>query len=91
MWRTQLKNCNCPCFKSAAIGCLHEASEAFLVSKCPFIPVKKKFSNYRLNLIRTVKQIIIADNLKFLDMSHFAYVCKTKGENGISYLISEMA
>ena len=28
-----------PMFQSAAIGCLHEASEAFLVSKCPFIPV----------------------------------------------------
>ena len=24
-------------------------------------------------------------------MSHFAYSCKTKGENGISHLISEMA
>ena len=31
-----------PMFQSAAIGCLHEASEAFLVSKCPFIPVKRK-------------------------------------------------
>ena len=60
-----------PMFQSAAIGCLHEVSEAFIVSKCPFVPVlkrKKKFSNYRLSLIRTVKQIIIADNSKFLDM-----------------------
>ena len=31
-----------PMFQSAAIGCLHEASEAFLVSKCPIIPVRKK-------------------------------------------------
>ena len=31
-----------PMFQSAAIGCLHEASEAFLVSKCPFIPMKRK-------------------------------------------------
>ena len=29
-------------FQSAAIGCLHEASKAFLVSKCHFIPVKRK-------------------------------------------------
>ena len=32
-----------PMFQSAAIGCLHEVSEAFLVSKCPFIPVKEKY------------------------------------------------
>ena len=31
-----------PMFQSAAIGCLHEVSEAFLVSKCPVIPVRKK-------------------------------------------------
>ena len=31
-----------PMFQSAAIGCLHEASEAFLVSKCPVIHVRKK-------------------------------------------------
>ena len=31
-----------PMFQSVAIGCLHEASEAFLVSKCPIIPVRKK-------------------------------------------------
>ena len=31
-----------PMFQSAAIGCLHEASEAFLVSKCPVVPVRKK-------------------------------------------------
>ena len=31
-----------PMFQSAAIGCLHETSEAFLVSKCPFISVRKK-------------------------------------------------
>ena len=24
-------------------------------------------------------------------MSHFSYLCKTEGENGISHLISEMA
>ena len=57
-----------PMFQSVAIGCLHKASEAFLVSECPFIPVKKKFSNYRFSLIRTVKHIIIADNSIFLDM-----------------------
>ena len=28
-----------PMFQSAAIGCLHEATEAFLVSTCAFIPV----------------------------------------------------
>ena len=44
-----------PMFQSAAIGCLHEASEAFLVSKCPIVPVRKKFSNYRFSLICTVK------------------------------------
>ena len=44
-----------PMFQSAAIGCLHKASEAFLVSKCPIIPVRKKFLNYCLSLIRTVK------------------------------------
>ena len=27
----------------------------------------------------------------YLHMSHFAYACKTKGKNGISRLISEMA
>ena len=31
-----------PMFQGVAIGCLHEASEVFLVSECPFIPVKKK-------------------------------------------------
>ena len=31
-----------PMFQSVAIGCLHKASEAFLVSKCPFVPVKRK-------------------------------------------------
>ena len=31
-----------PMFQSAVIGCLHEASEAFLVSKCPILPVRKK-------------------------------------------------
>ena len=31
-----------PMFQSAAIGCLHEASEAFLVSKCPIHTCKKK-------------------------------------------------
>ena len=31
-----------PMFQSVAIGCLHEASEAFLVSRCPFVPVKRK-------------------------------------------------
>ena len=31
-----------PMFQSAAIGCLHKASEAFLVSKCPVVPVRKK-------------------------------------------------
>ena len=31
-----------PMFQSAAIGCLHKASEAFLVSKCSFVPVKRK-------------------------------------------------
>ena len=30
-----------PMFQRAAIGCLHKASEAFLVSECPFIPVNK--------------------------------------------------
>ena len=30
-----------PMFQSVAIGCLHEACEAFLVSKCPLVPVKK--------------------------------------------------
>ena len=38
-----------PMFQSVAIGCLHEVSEAFLVSKCPVIP------NYCLSLIHTVK------------------------------------
>ena len=28
-----------PMFQSATIGCLHEACEAFLVSKCGFVPV----------------------------------------------------
>ena len=27
-------------FQSTVIGCLHEASEAFIVSKCDFIPVE---------------------------------------------------
>ena len=44
-----------PMFQSAAIGCLHEASEAFFVSKCPVVPVRKKFSNYRFSLICTEK------------------------------------
>ena len=44
-----------PMFQSVAIGCLHEASEAFLVSKCPIVPIRKKFSNYCFSLIRTVK------------------------------------
>ena len=44
-----------PMFQSAAIGCLHEASETFVVSKCPVIPVRTKFSNYRFSLFCTVK------------------------------------
>ena len=44
-----------PMFQSAAIGCLHKVSEAFLVSKCPVVPVRKKFSNYHFSLICTVK------------------------------------
>ena len=28
-----------PIFQSVVIGCLHEATEAFLVSRCPFVPV----------------------------------------------------
>ena len=28
-----------PMFQSAAIGCLHEVTEAFLVSTCTFVPV----------------------------------------------------
>ena len=35
--------------------------------------------------------IIIFDVDCFIYMSHFAYACKTEGENGISRLISEMA
>ena len=44
--RTDVENCieelQLPMFQSAEIGCLHEASEAFLVSKCPVVPVRKK-------------------------------------------------
>ena len=29
-----------PMFQSTAIGCLHEVSEAFLVSKCCLVPVE---------------------------------------------------
>ena len=39
-----------PMFQSAAIGCLHEVSEAFLVSKCPFVPVRKKILKLLLEL-----------------------------------------
>ena len=54
-------------FQSAAIGCLHEATEAFLVSRCPFVPtcILRKISNYRCSVIRTAKEMIIADNSKF--------------------------
>ena len=47
-----------PMFQSAAIGCLHEASEAFLVSKCPIIPVRKKILkvSFELNTYSEVNQ-----------------------------------
>ena len=45
-----------PMFQSAAIGCLHEVSEAFLVSKCPFVPVRKKILklSFELNMYSEV-------------------------------------
>ena len=32
-----------------------------------------------------------SEDIREIYMSHFSYVCKTEGENGISHLISEMA
>ena len=32
-----------PMFQSAAIGCIHEVAEAFLVSKCGFVQCRKLF------------------------------------------------
>ena len=55
-----------PMFQSVANGCLHEAGEAFLVSECPFIPVKnKQFSNYHFSLIHTLTQFTVIENSIF--------------------------
>ena len=35
-------------------------------------------------------QVALIKRKSTLDMSHFAYACKTEGENGISRLISEL-
>ena len=45
-----------PMFQSAAIGCLHEVSEAFLVSKCPIVPVREKILklSFELNMYSEV-------------------------------------
>ena len=45
-----------PMFQSVAIGCLHKASEASLVSKCPVVPVRKKILklSFQLNMYTEV-------------------------------------